>query len=96
VYGRARPATGFSVDLRELVSLQAVHSRPKTAIRAPWVYDTELMAVIRELRSQGEVVLQSLPNTAQEEEEFVCDRQLVQANAVWKVVPIGMNQEKLK
>ena len=52
------------------------------------------MAVIRELRSQGEVVLQSLPHTAQEEEEFVCDRQLVQANAVWKVVPIGMNQEK--
>ena len=54
------------------------------------------MAVFLFLRSEGEVVLQSLPNTAQEEEEFVCDRQLVQANAVWKVVPIGMNQEKLK
>lgn len=94
VYGRARPATGFSVDLRELVSLRDSHSKPKAAIRAPWLYDAELMAVIRELRSQGEVVLQSLPNTAHEEEEFVCDRQLVQANAVWKVVPIGMNQEK--
>lgn len=94
VYGRARPATGFSVDLRELVAIQSFHSMPKTAIRAPWVYNTELIAVIRELRSRGEVVLQSLPNTAQEEEEFVCDRQLVQVNAVWKVVPIGMNQEK--
>lgn len=93
VYGRARPATGFSVDLRELVSLKASHSKPKAAIRAPWLYDTELMTVIRQLRSEGEVVLQSLPNTAHEEEEFVCDRQLVQANAVWKVVPIGMNQE---
>ncbi len=94
VYGRARPATGFSVDLRELVSLKTSHSKPKAAIRAPWLYDAELMAVIRQLRSEGEVVLQSLPNTAHEEEEFVCDRQLVQANAVWKVVPIGMNQEK--
>jgi len=94
VYGRARPATGFSVDLRELVSLQTSHTKPKAAIRAPWLYDADLMSVIRQLRSQGEVVLQSLPNTAHEEEEFVCDRQLVQANAVWKVVPIGMNQEK--
>jgi ATP phosphoribosyltransferase regulatory subunit len=93
-YGRARPATGFSVDLRELVSLQAVQSKPKAAVLAPWIYDTELIAVISELRGQGEVVLQSLPNTKQEEEEFICDRQLVKVNTVWKVMPIGMNQEK--
>lgn len=85
VYGRARPATGFSVDLRELVSLQTHSANPKPAIRAPWVYDPALMAVIRELRSKGEVVLQSLPNTAQEEEEFVCDRQLVLVNNTWTV-----------
>jgi ATP phosphoribosyltransferase regulatory subunit len=90
VYGRARPATGFSVDLRELVSLQSVHVQPKPAIRAPWVYDPALMKVIRDLRSQGEVVLQSLPNTAQEEEEFVCDRQLVLVSNAWIV------QEKVR
>ncbi|HEX4879968.1 MAG TPA: ATP phosphoribosyltransferase regulatory subunit [Limnobacter sp.] len=94
VYGRARPATGFSVDLRELVALQSAQPRPKRAIRAPWVYDRALMTAIRALRAQGEVVLQSLPNTHPEEEEFVCDRQLVLANAVWTVVPMGMNQEK--
>ncbi|HEX4917311.1 MAG TPA: ATP phosphoribosyltransferase regulatory subunit [Limnobacter sp.] len=96
VYGRARPATGFSVDLRELVALQSAQPAPKRAIRAPWVYDTALMSAIQELRGRGEVVLQSLPNTDPEEEEFVCDRQLVLANAVWTVVPMGMNQEKSK
>jgi ATP phosphoribosyltransferase regulatory subunit len=85
LYGRARPATGFSVDLRELVSLRIGHANPKPAIRAPWVYDPELTRAICELRSKGEVVLQSLPNTEQEEEEFVCDRQLVLVNNTWTV-----------
>ncbi|HEY1057803.1 MAG TPA: ATP phosphoribosyltransferase regulatory subunit [Limnobacter sp.] len=96
VFGRARPATGFSVDLRELVALQRAQVNPKKAIRAPWMYDTALMAVIRQLRSQGEVVLQTLPGAAPEEEEFVCDRQLVLVNQTWTVAPMGASQEKVQ
>lgn len=94
VYGRARPATGFSVDLRELVSLTPLAQNPKAAIRAPWLTDTALAAAIRALRSTGEVVVQALPGTHAEEEEFVCDRELVASSEGWKVVPVGAHQEK--
>lgn len=88
VYGRARPATGFSVDLRELVSLSVVAHKPHSAIRAPWGIESDLLTAISNLRGQGEVVVQSLPNTPGEEEEFVCDRELVaDEKGVWKVVP---------
>lgn len=87
VYGRARPATGFSVDLRELVSLQRDLSAPRQAIRAPWMADPELVQVVRKLRNEGEVVVQTLPGTFGEEEEFICDRELVNAGNGWVVKP---------
>lgn len=93
VYGRARPATGFSVDLRELASLQGTQATAKSAIRAPWRHDTELVKAVRALRARGEVVVQSLPNTEQEEEEFICDRELVHTGQGWQVQAINANQE---
>lgn len=88
VYGRARPATGFSVDLRELVSLSAINHQPLSAIRAPWGTQVKLLSAISKLRAQGEVVVQSLPDTEGEEEEFICDRVLVaDEKGEWKVVP---------
>jgi len=88
VYGRARPATGFSVDLRELVGLQALRTEIKAAIRAPMGSAPDLLALIRQLRDAGEVVVQSLPGPVGEEEEFVCDRQLIQSPTGWVVQPI--------
>ncbi|MDH4394843.1 MAG: ATP phosphoribosyltransferase regulatory subunit [Limnobacter sp.] len=85
VYGRARPATGFSVDLRELVGLQNAKVEAKTAIRAPFGTQKGLVDKVRQLRDSGEVVVQSLPGTAAEEEEFVCDRELVSTDAGWVV-----------
>lgn len=89
VYGRARPATGFSVDLRELVSLAGVQAAQVSAIRAPWGTEPSLMVAIRGLRSAGEVVVQTLPNMVGEEEEFVCDRELVAGEqGGWQVVQL--------
>jgi ATP phosphoribosyltransferase regulatory subunit len=85
VYGRARPATGFSVDLRELVGLQNAKVEAKPAIRAPFGTQKGLVDKVRQLRDSGEVVVQSLPGTAAEEEEFVCDRELVSTDAGWVV-----------
>ncbi|WP_338847659.1 ATP phosphoribosyltransferase regulatory subunit [Massilia sp. W12] len=77
-FGRARPATGFSLDLRELARLLPGAVR-KSSIRAPWDEDPALRATVRELRAAGEIVIQSLPGHENEQEEFDCDRTLVRA-----------------
>ena len=83
-FGRARPATGFSLDLREITEI--LPSIPaKSAIGAPWSFDTDLNAAIAQLRAQGEVVI-PLPNgDAHEEDEFACDRELVREGDAWVV-----------
>ena len=59
-FGRARPATGFSLDLLTLASIsRAPALRP--AIRAPWLSDAALLAQISQLRLAGEVVIRSEP-----------------------------------
>ena len=85
VFGRKRPAVGFSLDLKEVVS--AVAPRPlEGAIRAPWGMDTELRAAIGQLRSAGHTVVCVLPGHEHEVDEFECDRELVRVPAdsgVW-------------
>ncbi len=85
VFGRKRPAVGFSLDLRELVS--AIAPRPLVAaIRAPWGMDAELREAIASLRSQGHTVVCVLPGHEHEVDEFHCDRELVRVPAdggVW-------------
>lgn len=84
VFGRNRPAVGFSMDLKELVVLTPV--RPmKPAIRAPWSEDAELRSTIRQLRAQGESVVCMLPGHEHEGQEFDCDRELVAVNGKWSV-----------
>jgi ATP phosphoribosyltransferase regulatory subunit len=82
-FGRARPATGFSMDLRELSRLMPALI-PKTSIRAPWDQDPSLRAAIQQLRQAGEVVIQSLPGHDNEQDEFDCDRSLTRgADGKW-------------
>ena len=84
VFGRNRPAVGFSLDLKELVTV--LPPRPlKAAIRAPWGEDVGLSAVIRELRANGETVVCVLPGHEHEVNEFDCDRQLVSSQGQWHV-----------
>ena len=81
-FGRARPATGFSMDLRELARLLPLAER-KRAIRAPWGRDAALREKIVELRRAGEVVIQHLPGHENDQEEFDCDRTLVLDGGDW-------------
>ncbi len=88
-FGRARPATGFSIDLREL-SQMVPCAEPMAAIRAPWGKSPELRAKIGELRLSGEVVVQSMPGQKDEQDEFACDRELVQGdNGSWTLKKIN-------
>ena len=78
-FGRARPATGFSMDLRELARLMPM-AEPKAAVRAPWGRDDGLRNMIAGLRAAGEVVIQSLPGHENDQDEFECDRAIVLEN----------------
>jgi len=84
IFGRKRPAVGFSLDLKELVS--AVAPLPLVAaIRAPWGTDASLRQAIAELRQQGQTVVCALPGHDHEVDEFLCDRELVKdpASGAW-------------
>lgn len=83
-FGRDRPATGFSLDLRKLSS-GLPQAKPAKAIRAPWGTDPELMQVLRSLRQAGEVVVQSLSGQAHDLDEFTVDRELVLVDGAWQV-----------
>ncbi|MDO8653658.1 MAG: ATP phosphoribosyltransferase regulatory subunit [Undibacterium sp.] len=88
VFGRARPATGFSLDLRELARLMPVAER-KNAILSPWSQDPALRQTIAELRKAGEVVIQSLPGHESEQDEFDCNRAVVFDDGKWILKNVG-------
>lgn len=83
-FGRARPATGFSVDLRELARLMP-SAAPRAAIRAPWGRDAGLREMIAVLRDAGEIVIQSLPGHENDQDEFECDRAIVPEDGKWTI-----------
>jgi ATP phosphoribosyltransferase regulatory subunit len=87
-FGRARPATGFSMDLREIARLLPIAGR-KRAIRAPWGTEPALRQKIAELRKVGEVVIQALPGHENDQDEFDCDRAVVFENGNWTLKTLG-------
>ncbi|MDO8413367.1 MAG: ATP phosphoribosyltransferase regulatory subunit [Gallionellaceae bacterium] len=86
-FGRARPATGFSMDLRQLHGLLAQQAQPK-GILAPHQSDAALHKKISELRSQGQAVVVDLLNNPALRSELGCDRELVLRNGAWQVVEL--------
>ncbi|MER0215308.1 MAG: ATP phosphoribosyltransferase regulatory subunit [Nitrosomonas sp.] len=85
-FGRARPATGFSMDLRELSRLMKPQSYPK-AISAPYQKkNTELENKIEQLRKSGQIVVVELPG--QKGKSLDCDRELILHDGQWIVKEI--------
>jgi ATP phosphoribosyltransferase regulatory subunit len=83
-YGRARPATGFSLDLREVARISPVDARG-SAVLAPWKHDEPLLTAVAQLRDAGEVVIQALPGHNHDLDEFAFDRVLVERDGKWVV-----------
>lgn len=83
-FGRSRPATGFSLDLRELSHLP--YPERRLGILAPGLEDAALLVKVRELRKQGEIVAVDL---GMPREESGCDRQLVKVGNDWQVVTLA-------
>jgi ATP phosphoribosyltransferase regulatory subunit len=84
VFGRNRPAAGFSLDLKQVVGVVSPRAL-KAAIRAPWEESDEVNAAIAKLRRAGETVVCVLPGHESEVDEFHCDRELVQVAGQWVV-----------
>lgn len=81
VYGRARPATGFSLDLKKLAGVAVVDLPGEALIAAPDSQDPALLAAVQALRHQGRTVVTSLAG----ELDIRCTAQLIECNGQWIV-----------
>lgn len=89
VFGRARPATGFSADVRSLMQLgRREWPVAPGAILAPAEDDALLADRVAALRAGGEVVIQQLPGQQGSRREMHCDRTLRWDGAGWVVEKI--------
>lgn len=90
VFGRRRPAVGFSLDLKVIAEwMSANQTTPmRSAVRAPWAEDPALRQAVRGLRQQGHTVVCVLPGHEHEVQEFDCDRELLLIDGQWVVRPL--------
>jgi ATP phosphoribosyltransferase regulatory subunit len=89
VFGRARPATGFSTDLKTVLSLVDAKSPEVRGIFAPCADDSGLAEAIEQLRGIGERVIQALPGQRGGAIEMGCDRELVLQDGNWQPVAVS-------
>jgi ATP phosphoribosyltransferase regulatory subunit len=87
IFGRARPATGFSADLKLLAALaqRGCQGEQRELVFAPYGEDVALAEKIRDLRAQGQPVVQQLPGQTGGAAELGCTLILEQDNQNWIV-----------
>jgi len=86
VFGRARAATGFSLDLRQILDCLS-EPAARGGILAPASEDADLAAKVSELRADGQRVVVALPGHDAHAAELGCDRELVKQGTNWVVKP---------
>jgi ATP phosphoribosyltransferase regulatory subunit len=86
-FGRARPATGFSMDLREVARLVAPSFQQAGILVERVEQDKVLAACISALRAQGEVVVELLPGESASD-GLLCDRRLALVGGQWIIEAI--------
>ncbi len=90
IFGRARPATGFSADLKTLIALGSRRiSTDRDAILAPASDVPELQQLIGELRNSGERVINLLPGQTGTGAELGCNRKLIERDGAWDIVTLS-------
>ncbi|MBR7889730.1 ATP phosphoribosyltransferase regulatory subunit [Marinomonas sp. A79] len=84
VFGRSRPATGFSTDVKALVALaDVVVTKPKTVL-SPICSNEALWQKVNSLRSEGYRVVEGLDDFCAEDAEFKLDF----VDGAWQLVPV--------
>lgn len=84
-FGRARPATGFSADLKTLVELSSDVLQTAQQVLAPAEEDSALLAKVSQLRSEGVRVIYALPGAEPASE---CTAELVLRDGEWVVIDL--------
>jgi ATP phosphoribosyltransferase regulatory subunit len=88
IFGRARPATGFSTDLKQLINLSTCDIQVPQKILAPADEDEALQQKIDTLRAEGYCVSRMLPGQVDDAAAMGCSQKLEQINGQWQLVPI--------
>jgi len=90
-FGRARPATGFSADLKALAKLAGAQqdSFAQRTVFAPALDDASLAEKIDALRSQGWCVIRELAGQAGGAAAMACRYELLNQNGVWDLSPVA-------
>ncbi|WP_420825635.1 ATP phosphoribosyltransferase regulatory subunit [Thiocystis minor] len=92
VFGRARPAVGFSTDLKSLLQHgQGLEQRYRATdpVYAPWSADPALRETVERLRASGERVINALPGLPQDPRQLGCQRMLAQRDGRWELQTLG-------
>ena len=84
VFGRARPATGFSVDLKKLAGCQHVPLHDGIMAIGS-LLDGSFVAAVEQLRAQGERVVVALAGADNSAVELGCQRQLINGSDGWVI-----------
>ncbi len=84
-FGRARPATGFSTDVKQLLELHNIKDKKLDRILAPINDDDLLSKKITELREKGKIVIQELEGQNSTVSEMNCNQLLVFEKNQWVV-----------
>jgi len=88
-FGRARPATGFSADLKTLMALgNGGQAQPAGAVLAPAVVDAGLDELVSQLRAEGRVVIRELPGQAGDPAETGVNERLEKTEQGWTLAPL--------
>ena len=87
VFGRARPATGFSADLKMLAA--RTDAAALSGILAEGsLQDAAFVARVNELRGTGERVVLALTGADNDPQELGCQRKLVSEGSDWVIKDI--------
>lgn len=84
-FGRARPATGFSLDVKSLLKYQSIKINDVNRIFAPASDEDSLQIKINELRESGNIVVQELAGQQANAADMNCTQELVQENGDWVI-----------
>ena len=88
VFGRARAATGFSTDLKQLADLSSCELQTPVRVLAPAIDDDALQAKIDTLRAEGYSVCKTLPGQVEDYAAMKCTQKLEQINGQWQLAAI--------
>ena len=96
VFGRARPAVGFSSDLKGLIALARKPADGDVsgagladAILVPWDADPVLQAEVQRLRAAGRRVVQRLPGQSIDPAAMGCSQVLEPVDGAWRLLPVS-------